>query len=143
MKRNLLQKLIFSLGLVIAILVSPLKVHSQEIIRTAEGDTLITITPPQLKVLNCIITDYEYSLKREELLKNKTITLEHKITHLDSLIRLQDIQSREMFEVYTNNMESLRIQMEREVKKQRKAGWIKGGIGGAIVGGLLVFLLCR
>ena len=143
MKRNL-QKLFLSLGLVIAALVSsPFQVRAQEIIRTTEGDTLITITPPQLRIINCIISDYEFSLKKEAILEKKTLTLEHKITHLDSLVQFHEVREQELQRAYISNIESLKKQMDYEIKKERKAAWIKGGIGGAIVGGLLVLLLTR
>lgn len=105
------------------------------------GDTLVTITPENLKTINKIIVDLEYSkkiqAKQHNIIKRDSILLGIK----DSLISLYNVREKKKEEYYIIQTSKL-IEDNHRLKKKvrRKSTWL-GGIG--LVLGLLVGLLVK
>ena len=105
------------------------------------GDTLVTITPENLKTINKIIVDFEYSkkiqTKQQSIIKQDSILLGVK----DSLISLYNIREKKKEEYYINQTNKLIENNNRLWKKAKmKSTWL-GSIGLLI--GLLVGLIVK
>lgn len=105
------------------------------------GDTLVTITPENLKTINKIIVDFEYSkkiqTKQQSIIKQDSILLGVK----DSLISLYNIREKKKEEYYINQTNKLIENNNRLRKKAKmKSTWL-GSIGLLI--GLLVGLIVK
>ena len=121
------------------LLCTTLSVKSQEILQTEAGDTLVTITPRQLNIINCIISDFELGRVKEEVLRKKIIALEERNLRTDSLL----IISREEI-AYKDEYWGYRVtDLEKTIKKEVRKKNIIGGVGGALVVTLLTLLLLR
>ena len=111
-------------------------VRAQEIIEH-NGDTLITITPNNLKTINCIIADFEYNNKQIKLYKEIIFQDSLLISNKDSVIRAtnQIIETKEKY------YQDTAVQLQNEIKKEKKKRtlWtsILGGVA-AIFGILLI-----
>lgn len=105
------------------------------------GDTLVTITPENLKTINKIIVDLEYSKKiqtrQQNIIKQDSVLLEIK----DSLILQYNIREKKKEEYYISQASKLIEDNNRLRKKARvKSTWL-GTIG--LVLGLLVGLIVK
>ena len=105
------------------------------------GDTLVTITPENLKTINKIIVDFEYSkkiqTKQQSIIRQDSILLGVK----DSLISLYNIREKKKEEYYINQTNKLIENNNRLRKKAKmKSTWL-GSIGLLI--GLLVGLIVK
>lgn len=111
-------------------------VRAQEIIEH-NGDTLITITPNNLKTINCIIADFEYNNKQIKLYKEIIFQDSLLISNKDSVIRVTN-QIMETKEKYYQDT-AVRLQNEIKKEKKKRTLWtsILGGVA-AIFGILLI-----
>lgn len=105
------------------------------------GDTLVTITPENLKTINKIIVDLEYSKKiqtrQQNIIKQDSVLLEIK----DSLILQYNIREKKKEEYYISQASKLIEDNNKLRKKARvKSTWL-GTIG--LVLGLLVGLIVK
>lgn len=105
------------------------------------GDTLVTITPENLKTINKIIVDLEYSKKiqtrQQNIIKQDSVLLGVK----DSLILQYNIREKKKEEYYISQASKLIEDNNRLKKKARtKSTWL-GTIG--LVLGLLVGLIVK
>ena len=105
------------------------------------GDTLVTITPENLKTINKIIVDLEYSKKiqtrQQNIIKQDSVLLGIK----DSLILQYNIREKKKEEYYISQASKLIEDNNRLKKKARtKSTWL-GTIG--LVLGLLVGLIVK
>lgn len=102
--------------------------YSQEIIGTTERDTLITITDRQVKVINCIISDYEILQKRERLLENIISADSVLISSKDSIISSQKgiLEKKENY--YSLTVDGLEKSLKKEKRKRRLYTTILGGV---------------
>lgn len=105
------------------------------------GDTLVTITPENLKTINKIIVDLEYSKKiqtrQQNIIKQDSVLLGVK----DSLILQYNIREKKKEEYYISQASKLIEDNNRLRKKARvKSTWL-GTIG--LVLGLLVGLIVK
>lgn len=111
-----------------------LKANSQGIIEY-KGDTLITITPNNLKTINCIITDFELTKKEVSVYKNLVYQDSLLIKDKDSIISRKDsiISKKETY--YNNLVSELNNNLKKE--KNKKTLWtsILGGV--AVILGIL------
>lgn len=134
-----IHSLILSVIVVILFVVSSFSVRAQQIIRTIDGDTLVTITPPQLRTINCIIVDYEYRGIKINNLESSNSLLFQKSTLQDSIISQQNLIMDQQMEIYVRNTERLR----EDIKNERKKGIIIGGVSGVVLGALIILLVGR
>lgn len=113
-----------------------LGVGAQEIIEH-KGDTLITITPNNLKTINCIIADFEYNNKQIKLYKEIIFQDSLLISNKDSVIRAtnQIMETKEKY--YQDTAAQLQKSLEKEKKKRTLWTSILGGVA-AIFGILLI-----
>ena len=105
------------------------------------GDTLVTITPENLKTINKIIVDLEYSKKfqtrQQNIIKQDSVLLGIK----DSLILQYNIREKKKEEYYISQTSKLIEDNNKLRKKARvKSTWL-GTIG--LVLGLLVGLIVK
>lgn len=113
-----------------------LGVRAQEIIEY-KGDTLVTITPDNLKTINCIIADFEYNSKQIKLYKEIIFQDSLLISNKDSVIRVtnQIMETKEKY--YQDTAAQLQKSLEKEEKKRTLWTSILGGVA-AIFGILLI-----
>lgn len=116
-----------------------LSLRSQEIIRTEEGDSLVTITPHQLKIVNCIINDYEFLREKDEILKQEVDFLQQRNEKVDSLFKI----CKEEIEVKDEYWRYRVSDLQKQVKKEVRQKTVIGGVGGALVITLLAILIFR
>lgn len=118
----------------------PLYSYGQEIIEL-EGDTMVTISQGQLKTINSIIVDKEYTSKENILLDSLVLQKDSVISILTKKYEIKDsIVSRYLRVI---DFQEDRIDgLEKSIKKEkiRKVGW---GIGGGIVGIILGILVAK
>lgn len=89
--------------------------YSQEIIEH-RGDTMIVISPTNLKTINSIIIDLESSEKIINLQKNLIIEDSIKISNLDSIVYHQRSIIRKKEDYYVRSINNL----ERVIKKEKR-----------------------
>lgn len=118
----------------------PLYSYGQEIIEL-EGDTMVTISQGQLKTINSIIVDKEYTSKENILLDSLVLQKDSVISILTKKYEIKDsIVSRylRVIDFQEDRIDGLEKSIEKE--KIRKVGW---GIGGGIVGIILGILVAK
>lgn len=101
------------------------------------GDTMILITPGQLKTINCIITDLEFRTKELDLTRILVTQQDSIIWSMKSIVQVKD----QTIELKNKNLDDLRESLKLSQKKvERQKKWIKwGSIGlGCIIGGILI-----
>ena len=94
-----------------------------------EGDTIVAITPKNLRTINGILVDYE-AIKKQGLLKDSIISL-------DSVM----LEKKDSIILFQNKEKELMVrEFDLEMKKQKKNIILGGGIG-VIIGILMGLLL--
>ena len=97
-------------------------------VMTVNGDTIVAITPRNLKTINGILVDYE-AIKRQGSLKDSIISLDSvMLVRKDSIILFKDKERELMVREF-----------DLKIKKQKRNIFIGGGIG--ILVGILTGLL--
>lgn len=128
------------IALLVLLFFIPLYSYGQEIIEL-EGDTMVTISQDQLKTINSIIVDKEYTSKENILLDSLVLQKDSVISILTKKYEIKDsIVSRYLRVI---DFQEDRIDgLEKSIKKEkiRKVGW---GIGGGIVGIILGILVAK
>lgn len=128
------------IALLVLLFFIPLYSYGQEIIEL-EGDTMVTISQGQLKTINSIIIDKEYTSKENILLDSLVLQKDSVISILTKKYETKDsIVSRYIRVI---DFQEERIDgLEKSIKKEkiRKVGW---GIGGGIVGIVLGILIAK
>ena len=93
------------------------KGYSQEIIEH-RGDTMIVISPENLKTINSIIVDLESSEKiiklQGDIIKEDSI----KAANLDSIIIYQSMMMRKKDDYYVNSIQALENSLKKEKRKR-------------------------
>lgn len=128
------------IALLVLLFFIPLYSYGQEIIEL-EGDTMVTISQGQLKTINSIIIDKEYTSKENILLDSLVLQKDSVISILTKKYETKDsIVSRyiRVIDFQEDRIDGL----EKSIKKEkiRKVGW---GIGGGIVGIILGILIAK
>lgn len=136
MKTKLHFSSFYSLFFLIVLFFIPQHTRAQEIIEY-KGDTLVTITPDNLKTINCIIADFEYNNKQIRLYKEIIFQDSLLIINKDSVIRA----TNQIMETKEKYYQDIAVQLQNEIKKEKKKRtlWtsILGGVA-AIFGILLI-----
>ena len=103
------------------------KGYSQEIIEH-RGDTMIVISPENLKTINSIIVDLESSEKiiklQGDIIKEDSI----KAANLDSIIIYQSMMMRKKDDYYVNSIQAL----ENSLKKEKRIRKLWAGALGCV-----------
>lgn len=94
--------------------------YSQEIIEH-RGDTMIVISPNNLKTINSIIIDLESSKEIIKLQRGIISEDSVKMNNLDSIISYQSIMMRKKDDYYINSIKNLEKNLRAE--KRRKTLW--------------------
>ena len=110
----------------------------QEIIEH-NGDTLITITPSNLKTINCIIVDFENT--KDQLNNYKKLSIQDSILirNQTNMIAAKDSLYEKKETYYIQSVKQLQNSIEKEKKKKR---WL-GGILGTIAAILGTIAICK
>lgn len=130
-----------SLMLSLIILLSTTWCSSQNILKNSKGDTLITITPSELKTVNLIFVEHKHLLKENVLLQDKITQLEAINLNLTSISSLKDNKLDEFDKKIKSQLKTesdLNKQIEK-LKKGKKFDFIIGGALIATITGLIVF----
>lgn len=128
------------IALLVLLFFIPLYSYGQEIIEL-EGDTMVTISQGQLKTINSIIVDKEYTSKENILLDSLVLQKDSVISILTKKYEIKDsIVSRylRVIDFQEDRIDGLEKSIRKE--KIRKVGW---GIGGGIVGIILGILIAK
>lgn len=97
-------------------------------VMTVNGDTIVAITPRNLRTINGILVDYE-AIKKQGSLKDSIISLDSvMLVRKDSIILFKDKEKELMVREF-----------DLKIKKQKRNIFIGGGIG--ILVGILTGLL--
>ena len=97
-------------------------------VMTVNGDTIVAITPRNLRTINGILVDYE-AIKKQVSLKDSIISLDSvMLVRKDSIILFKDKEKELMVREF-----------DLKIKKQKRNIFIGGGIG--ILVGILTGLL--
>lgn len=113
-----------------------LTIKGQEIIEH-KGDTLITISPTELKTINCIIVDLENTKDRLNLYKRIIKEDSLLINKKDSILVIQNQIMTKKENYYINTVLSLQNNLKREKKKRKIWTGVLSGVA-AILGILAI-----
>lgn len=112
------------------------KGYSQEIIEH-RGDTMIVISPENLKTINSIIVDLESSEKiiklQGDIIKEDSI----KAANLDSIIIYQSMMMRKKDDYYVNSIQALENSLKKEKRKRKLWAGVLGCVA-VILGALAI-----
>lgn len=111
--------------------------EGQEIIEH-NGDTLITITPSNLKTINCIIVDFENT--KDQLNNYKKLSIQDSILirNQTNIIAAKDSLLKKKENYYIQSVKQLQNSIEKEKKKKRWLGGILGTTIAAILGTIAI-----
>lgn len=114
------------------------KVGAQEIVEHL-GDTLVTITPENLKTINSIIVDLESS--KEIIRLQKNIIQEDSLIKLekDSIINYQWSIQKMKDNYYIESIDGLKKSIEKEKRKKKTLVGVLGSVA-AILG---IIAICK
>lgn len=114
------------------------KVGAQEIVEHL-GDTLVTITPENLKTINSIIVDLESS--KEIIRLQKNIIQEDSLIKLekDSIINYQWSMQKTKDNYYIESIDGLKKSIEKEKRKKKTLVGVLGSVA-AILG---IIAICK
>ena len=114
--------------------------YSQEIIEY-KGDTVVIISPDNLRTINTIIVEHESTTKELDLYKKSLSVDSVMLASKDSIILSKNDIIIKKDQFYTESMKNLVVSLENEKRKHRKTKHILGGTGAvAIV--VSIILLC-
>lgn len=123
----------------LALLILPVNLYSQEIIQTAEGDTLVTITPDHVRIINSVFLDSERLSEKCMVQDEEIQLLENRIAKADTIIRSYSLLVGDMKEEMAKRE---LLYKNTNVKDKRKAFWL-GGIAGIAIGVIATLILAR
>ena len=140
MKKNIIKKILFEKILFVFLFLYPILGASQEIVKY-KNDTLIMITPNNLKTINSIIVDRDFlekelnlsnqiKFQKDSIIKLKTKELTIKDSIIDSFNNIVFLKDEQI--------ENIRVENKKEKRKK-----ISVGIGSGVLGLLLGLLIVR
>lgn len=140
MKKNIIKKILFEKILLVFLFLYPILGASQEIVKY-KNDTLIMITPNNLKTINSIIVDRDFlekelnlsnqiKFQKDSIIKLKTKELTIKDSIIDSFNNIVFLKDEQI--------ENIRVENKKEKRKK-----ISVGIGSGVLGLLLGLLIVR
>ena len=138
MKKNIIKKILFEK--ILLVFLYPILGASQEIVKY-KNDTLIMITPNNLKTINSIIVDRDFlekelnlsnqiKFQKDSIIKLKTKELTIKDSIIDSFNNIVFLKDEQI--------ENIRVENKKEKRKK-----ISVGIGSGVLGLLLGLLIVR
>lgn len=127
--------------ILIFILVSWVNCFSQEII-TYKGDTLIALSPKDVKTINAVFVEHGYFKKEIELYKKSFLVDSALISYQDSIIRAKDIIIDKKDLYFTDLVRDLETTISEERKKYRRVKTLLGTTGAvSVIFGIII--LCK
>ena len=129
--------------LFLAILLIPICSSSQTIYRNSTGDSLVLITPSQLKTANLIFVEHKFLLKENALLKSELSSLYELNDNLSLTNQLSNNKITEFdkrFKIQEKTISDLNSSIEKYKKKQKSRLVVEGCLIGGIVSLLVVII---
>ena len=122
MKKNIIKKILFEKILLVFLFLYPILGASQEIVKY-KNDTLIMITPNNLKTINSIIVDRDFlekelnlsnqiKFQKDSIIKLKTKELTIKDSIIDSFNNIVFLKDEQI--------ENIRVENKKEKRKSRE-----------------------
>lgn len=125
--------------LFIALLIIPLFSYAQQIIVTEKGDTLVTLTPDEVRIVNSVFSDSRWLMEKTNRQEETIELLESRIEKADTVILNYSILVDDM----KKEMAMKELAWENTTKKKStKAFWL-GGLGGVVIGIIATLILAR
>lgn len=132
-----INSIILPVILFLALIFSPFSSSAQQIIVTEEGDTLVTITPAQVTIINSVFSDNKWLKEKTKLQAEQIKLLDTRVEKADTIILNYSMLTEDM----KKEMAMKEIAWENTTKKKsRKAFWL-GGLAGVIVTGVITTLI--
>lgn len=123
--------------LLLAFILFPFSASSQEIIRTEEGDTLITLTSKQVTTLNLVFSDLKWQKEKIRLQGERIELMETRIERADTLIQQYGFLVTDL----ENEIRTRELVHQNAIRKERLKWTLVGG-GTGIILGVLITLIC-
>ena len=130
--------------LFLTILLSPISSFSQTIYQNSTGDSLVLITPSQLKTANLIFVEHNFLLKENALLKSEVSSLYELNDNLSLTNQLNNDKITEFDKRYRSQektMSDLNTTIEKYKKRQKASVVVEGCLIGGIVSLLAVIVV--
>lgn len=112
---------------------------AQEIIVTEQGDTLVTITPDQVRTINIVFEDHRLLEEKSSLQAERLELMERRIEKGDTVI----LKYSNLVDELKKEMVLKEIAYKNTQRKEKVRYFIIGGVTGVVVGSLVTFLLCK
>lgn len=112
---------------------------AQQIIVTEQGDTLVTLTPEQVKTVNIVFSDHKLLTEKSQLQHERIELLSHRVELADSVIVKYGILTEEL----KHDMALRELAYRNTQRKERVKYFVIGGVTGVAIGALVTFLICR
>lgn len=139
MNGDIVNKLFLPVILFLAFIFSPFTSSAQQIIVTEEGDTLVTITPEHVHIINSAFSDVKWLEEKSRVQAEEIELLERRIERADTVILNYALLVGELKEEM--GMRELAYQNVNK-KDKRKAFWL-GGVGGILIGVIATLIIAR
>lgn len=134
-----INSIILPVILFLAFIFSPSISSAQQIIVTEERDTLVTITPKQVTIINSAFSDNKWLKEKTNLQAEEIKLLENRVEKADTIILNYSILVEDM----KKEMAMKEIAYQNINKKdKRKAFWLGVG-GGVLIGVITTLILAR
>lgn len=136
MKKNIsykIKNLLLFLWAIFSFYSSP--VYSQEIVEY-KGDTVVVISPKNLRTINSIIVEHNYNKKEIQLYKDIILVDSVLIASKDSIIKNQIIIMDRKEDYYTKSINGLEKSLKKEKRKRHLFTGILSGV--AVFLGILI-----
>lgn len=110
-------------------------INSQEVVEY-KGDTVVIISPGNLRTINSIIVEHEYNKKELQLYKEISLVDSVLISSKDSIIKNQIIIMNRKEDYYTKSINNLEKSLKKEKRKRHLFTGILSGV--AVFLGILI-----
>lgn len=112
---------------------------AQQMIITEQGDTLVTITPDQVRTINVVFEDHRLLEEKSRLQSERLKLQEKRIEEADTVI----LRYTQLTNDLKKEMALREIAWENTKKKEKVKTLIIGGVAGVVVGTIVTLLICR
>ena len=102
----------------ILLLFLTVSINAQNVLITESGDTLITLTKPEIETINQAFLDLKYTKLELSASDSAIVHLKRSLSYSDSIINFKD-----------NQIGILKKEIKRKNKQRIKTGVLCGGIG--------------
>lgn len=123
----------------LVLLIAPSSLNAQQIIMTEQGDTLVTITPDQVRTINVVFSDHRLLTEKSQLQSERIKLMENRIEKADTIILKYSLLTDEM----KKEMTMRELAYKNSIKKEKTKYFLIGGATGIVIGVLVTLLICK